>query len=245
MLVNYRFKYQARGKFIFVPNELCVRRGERLLHFFSKTEFPEYFFHYRAGGHISALHQHLPGNFFFKIDIQNFFYSIARERVFRALREWNFRPGGNYARWSCVRNPYANGPRYVLPIGFIQSTLLASLALMRSPVDAAIQRAKQKGVFVSVYLDDFIGSHQHEEVLRATYEDILQSLEEARLTVNANKLTPPSAAIVAFNCDLSHGTVAVAHERIARFIAEARGPASQQAFDMYRRRVASQNADPS
>ena len=112
---------------------------------------------------------------------------------------------------------------------------------MRSPIDAAVQRAKQKGVFVSVYLDDFIGSHESDDVLRATYEDTLQSFDEARLTANAKKLTPPSAAIVAFNCDLSRGRAAVTQERIARFIAEQRGPASQLAFEVYRQRVASKN----
>lgn len=237
MLVNYQFKYQSRGKFIFVPNAGCVRRGEHLLRFFAKTKFPDYFFHYRSGGHIAALHQHQHGNFFFKIDIQNFFYSIARERVFRALRDWNFRPGGNYARWSCVRNPYPTGPRYVLPIGFVQSTLLASLALMQSPIDAAIRRAEQNGVFVSVYLDDFIGSHGDEDVLRAAYEDILQSCEDARLTTNAQKLASPSGAIVAFNCDLAHGKVAVTQERVQRFIAQGRSAASKAAFDQYRARV--------
>lgn len=80
MLENYKFKYQARGKFIYVPNERCARRGERLIQFFDKLEFPEYFYHYKSGGHVAALHSHLTQNYFFKIDLKNFFYSIAREK---------------------------------------------------------------------------------------------------------------------------------------------------------------------
>jgi hypothetical protein len=31
MFENYKFKYPARGKIIFVPNERCVRKGERII----------------------------------------------------------------------------------------------------------------------------------------------------------------------------------------------------------------------
>ncbi|MHC2280605.1 hypothetical protein ACVME8_007248 [Bradyrhizobium diazoefficiens] len=77
----------------------------------------------KKGGHVAALHAHLHNHFFFKIDIQNFYYSIARMRVTRALRQWGY-PGANtFAMWSCVRNPLP-GPKHALPIGFVQSPLL-------------------------------------------------------------------------------------------------------------------------
>ena len=158
MLENYECKFQTRGKIIFVPNERSVRKGRRILKFFSKFEFPDYFYHYKSGGHVAALHAHLENKLFFKIDIQNFYYSIARMRVTRALRSWGY-PGANtVAKWSCVANPYP-GPRHVLPIGFVQSPLLASLVLLKSPVVEAIERAIKNGVCISVYLDDFVGSH--------------------------------------------------------------------------------------
>ena len=157
MIENYKFKYRSRGKFIFVPNARGERKGRRIIKFFSKrVDFPEYFYHYRPGGHVAALHAHLQNALFFKIDIQNFFYSIARMRVTRALRHWGFPGAGTLAKWSCVANPAA-GPDFVLPIGFVQSPLLATLVLMQSPVAAAIERANAAGVLISVYLDDFIG----------------------------------------------------------------------------------------
>jgi hypothetical protein len=52
-----------------------------------------------------------------------------------------------------VRNPYDDGPKYVLPIGFKQSPLLASLALWRSAVASSVEEAANRGVFVSVYFD--------------------------------------------------------------------------------------------
>jgi hypothetical protein len=241
MLENYKFKYRTRGKFIFVPNERCERKGRRIIHFFSKRlDFPDYFFHYKSGGHVAALHEHLENEFFFKIDIQNFFYSIARSRVTRALRDWGYQGAGTIAKWSCVLNPIA-GPRHVLPIGFVQSPLLASLVLMRSPVTEAIERAQAHGVLISVYLDDFIGSHNSKEVLRAAYEDVLQSCVEAQFIPNENKLTPPSTAIVAFNCNLTRGTAEVTPERVERFFSIPQTNPSQMSFEQYRSRVARNN----
>src|ERR1700730_10557998 len=184
MIENYKFMYRTRGKYIFVPNERCVRKGDRILYFFSKhVDFPDYYFHYAPGGHVAALHAHLKNEFFFKIDIQNFFYSISRSRVTRAMRDWGYQGAGTLAKWSCVANPLP-GPAYVHPLGFVQSPLLASLVLMRSPVAAAIHRARAKGIEISVYLDDFIGSHETEESLKDAYNDILHSCVDANLIPN-------------------------------------------------------------
>lgn len=238
MIENYKFKYRARGKFIFVPNERCKRKGQRIITFFSKrVDFPDYFFHYRPGGHIAALHIHIQHKFFFKIDIQSFFYSIARMQVTRTLRHWRYPGAGTLAKWSCVANPNSTGPRYVLPIGFLQSPLLASLVLMQSPVSRAIERAQANGVFVSVYLDDFIGSHDDEAVLMAAYDDIRETCVEAGLIPNPAKLVAPSAAITAFNCDLTQGAAILRLDKIARFFATQRTPRSQKSFDDYRVRV--------
>jgi hypothetical protein len=241
MIENYKFKYKSRGKWFFVPNDRCVRKGERILKFFSKRiDFPSYFYHYQPGGHIAALQSHIVNRLFFKIDIQNFYYSIARMRVTRALRSWAY-PGANtLAKWSCVSNPVP-GPPFALPIGFIQSPLLASLVLMRSPVAQAIERAIANGVNISVYLDDFVGSHNDPAILEAAYIDIRDTCVTSGLIPNPTKLLAPTAAISAFNCDLTHGSAEVRADRIARFLAEGRGPASQAAFDQYRARVASKN----
>jgi Reverse transcriptase (RNA-dependent DNA polymerase) len=241
MLENYECKFQTRGKIIFVPNERSVRKGRRILKFFSKFEFPDYFYHYKSGGHVAALHAHLENKLFFKIDIQNFYYSIARMRVTRALRSWGY-PGANtLAKWSCVANPYP-GPRHVLPIGFVQSPLLASLVLLKSPVAEAIERAIKNGVCISVYLDDFVGSHNDPAVLEAAYDDILDTCVSARLVPNPAKLLTPRAAITAFNCDLTEGSVLVTTERVAKYYASTtRTVETDAAFEEYRNLMASAN----
>lgn len=205
-----------------------------------RATLPDYFYHYQSGGHVAALHAHVPNRLFFNIDIKNFFYSVTRERVTRALRELGIQGAHSYARWSCVANPFP-GPKFVLPIGFVQSSLLASLVLMRSPVADAIERAHAAGVAASVYLDDIVGSHNDRHILEAAYEDVRQACVTANLIPNANKLIPPAAAIVVFNCDLTHGNAAVTEERLTEFLSLSPSAASQRAFDDYRNRVSASN----
>jgi Reverse transcriptase (RNA-dependent DNA polymerase) len=245
MIVNYEFKYPSRGKWFFVPNDKCERRGRRMLQYFKKrVVFPDYMYHFKKGGHVAALHAHLNNQLFFKIDIQNFYYSIARMRVTRALRHWGYPGAGTFSMWSCVRSPLP-GPKHALPIGFVQSPLLASLVLMKSEVADAIDRAIANGVCISVYLDDFIGSHNDVDVLTAAYEDIRNTCVAAGFIPNPTKLAPPQAAVTAFNCDLKNGKAEVTAARVAKYFAKTnRTPLSDGGFDHYRNLVRAHNTAP-
>ena len=170
-------------------------------------------------------------------DLKNFFYSISRNRVSRILRQCGFHSARDWSEWSTVRNPYNDGPKYVLPIGFKQSPLLASLALWRSAVASSIEEAATRGVFVSVYFDDLIGSSNDANELRITYNGILEACQEANLVPNEAKLIEPANAIIAFNCHLTHGRAEVTEERIQKFIDEARGPQAETSFIDYCIRV--------
>jgi len=235
MFLNYQFSYQKGERFIFVPNDEANRKGERLLDFINKKDiFPPYFYHYKKGGHVAALHNHLNGNFFFKIDIRRFFYSISRNRVSSALHDIGFDKARTYAKWSSVRNPYEDGSSYVLPIGFLQSPILASLVLLRTPIIRAIERAQSRGVHISVYLDDFIGSGVDEITLRGAYEDILDALDDANFRISCEKLSGPADAIEAFNCDLRQGFCEVSDARVQNFYSKSPSPFSSAAFEAYR-----------
>jgi hypothetical protein len=245
MLTNYDLKYQTRGRWIFVPTDQCERKGRRIVKFFSRFKFPDYFFHYSPGGHVAAMHKHLKNELFFKIDIQSFYYSIARMRVTRALRSHGYQGANTLAMWSTVRNPYPGPHAHVLPIGFVQSPLLASLVLLKSPVAAAIEGAIAKGVCVSVYMDDFVGSHNDVATLETAYADIRDACVAAGLVPNPAKLVAPTAAITAFNCDLTFGSANVSAERVAKYYArEDRTPASDASFTQYLNLVAAANIAP-
>jgi hypothetical protein len=129
----------------------------------------------------------------------------------------------------------------VLPIGFAQSPLLASLTLYRSAIASAIEHALERGVFVSVYFDDLIGSSTDEQELRVAYDGILAACVQANLVANPNKLIEPADAIIAFNCHLTHGKVEVTEERIQKFIAENRDPVAQDSFLAYWVRIEQRN----
>lgn len=242
MLINYHNKFKARGKFIYEPTHGCIRRGEQIVRFIEDNiTFPEYFYHFASGGHVAALHAHIPNKLFFKIDLQNFFYSIARNRIHRALADWGMPGAPTFAAWSTVRTPYSTGPRYVLPIGFVQSPHIASLVLLQSPVVAAIEAARAKGILVSVYLDDIVGSHIDLALLTDAYEAILAACVRANFVANPAKLTAPKDAIVAFNCDLTHQWTEVTDERVAKFYAKFPSTASRVSFEEYVNRVAQFN----
>jgi reverse transcriptase-like protein len=242
MIENYEFKYRSRGKWIYKPKKGCDRRGQQVIDFIERcVKFPEYFYHFRSGGHVAALHEHLKNKFFFKIDIKNFFYSIARNRVHRALAECGMRGAPTFAVWSTVRSPYPHGPKYVLPIGFRQSPHIASLVLMCSPVVAAIEDQQAKGALISVYLDDIIGSSDDEGALKAAYEAIKVACVAANLMPNPDKLVDPKPKIAAFNCNLTHGAAVVTEERIAKFYTQFPSVTSRISFEAYVARVASEN----
>lgn len=124
----------------------------------------------------------------------------------------------------------------------MQSPLLASLALMKSEVAESIERAVAKGVCISVYLDDFIGSHNDEAVLTAAYRDIRDTCVAAGFIPNPGKLVPPQAAITAFNCDLTNGSADVTAARVAKYFSRSdRTALSDVGFNEYRDLVRSHN----
>lgn len=242
MRQNYQYKYKRRDKHVYVPTPECERRGDYLLEFGATLSLPDYFYHYRRGGHVEALYEHLDNTHFFRIDLKNFFYSISRNRVNRILRQYGFpKNARRYAEWSTVRNPYPDGPNYALPIGFKQSPLLASLTLYRSSVASAIEEANKRGVFVSVYFDDLIGSACNVAELQMTYDGILAACVQANLVANPVKLQKPANAIVAFNCNLMNGYAEVTEERVNKFFAEDHNPEATTSFVAYCERVARRN----
>lgn len=242
MLTNYHNRFKTRGKFIYEPTAGCTRRGDQIVDFIRRNvTFPDYFYHFARGGHVAALHDHIQNKLFFKIDIQNFFYSIARNRIQRALASNGLRGAPTYAAWSTVRSPFATGPKYVLPIGFVQSSHLASLVLMQSSVLTALADARSKGILISIYLDDIIGSHSDEGLLTAAYESIQEACIAANFLPNEEKLSPPSDAIIAFNCNIKLGNAEVTAEREAQFYSKFPGLRARASFIEYVHRVSRKN----
>jgi hypothetical protein len=243
MVQNSKWHWKrANGKILYAANDGADRRGDLIIEFCEReVNFPLCFYHYRKGGHVVALHGHLKNTIFFKIDIQNFFYSISRNRVAAALHQSGFPWARSFAKWSSVRNPYPTGPRYCLPIGFKQSPALASLVLMHSPIMAMVEAAEGAGAFVSIYLDDLIVSANDEAVLQELFAGFLKAFEEANLAPNPAKVVSPTGEIIVFNCELRHGFARVTEERIAKYLEEDRSAASLLSFDAYCAKISEAN----
>ncbi|OLP45578.1 hypothetical protein BJF95_10400 [Rhizobium oryziradicis] len=187
--------------------------------------------HLQEGAHIKALHDHRQNECFCRVDITHFFYTVQRNRVKRALKQIGVAFPEHYAKWSTVKNPYQGGG-YVLPYGFIQSPILATLVLSLSPV-AEFLRQLDPTITRSVYMDDISLSGPDVDTLSAAYEGLRKSLVASGFNLNENKSRPPANQIDIFNCDLAKNRSEVKQDRITEFYAGERSDQSIAAFEQY------------
>lgn len=80
--------------------------------------------------------------------------------------------------------------------------------------------------------------HLDSKSLTKVYAAILDACAASNFAINKVKLVPPEKAIVAFNCDLTHGASGVTNDRVAEFYKDDHTDASIFSFEYYRARVA-------
>lgn len=192
-----------------------------------------FFYHLAEGGHVAAIHIHRRQKYFSRLDFASFFYSIARNRVARALREIGLARAESeyYAKWSCVKNPYER-PSYALPYGFVQSPLLASLVLASSEVGTFLRGLPER-IVVSVYGDDIALSGNNRRVLQRVHRELRRVAVTSNFTVNEAKSIELGETVELFNCDLSHQNTIVTDARRKEFYSVAKSTASETAFENY------------
>lgn len=238
---NFSYTYQRKGKPIFVPTTVGRRIGVELKRTIENTyTFDPIYFHLRPGGHVAAMHHHRDSAFFARIDIARFFYSISRRRVQSALDRLGLDKVAFFAKWSTVLNPYGE-PRHVLPYGFVQSPILASLVIATSQVGAHLL-ALPEGIKASVYMDDIALSAASEVALADAFQTTVAALVADGFEVSEAKMRLPAPSIDIFNCDLSSGRSTVRVERIREFLAAGPNQRSEDAFIAYCATVESGNA---
>jgi hypothetical protein len=229
---NYSHSFDLNGKPMFAPSVLGRRIGEDIKDRVERAfAFEDFYYHLRKGGHVAGLHSHRTHRYFCKLDIENFFYSVARNRIVRTLRAISIPRSSHYGKWSCVKNPFKD-PSYALPYGFVQSPILGSLVLATSPLGAALSRMSQQ-VNVAVYVDDISMSSNDLPTLSGCYEELLETFEVAGLSPNKGKCLAPHEKLSVFNCELSHNQTIVEPARIAEFHSVPRTPASIDGFERY------------
>lgn len=229
---NFKHSYWKKGKPIYVPNSFGEEFGKKVKRKVAKKyTFEKFIYHFKEGSHVVALHRHRNNAFFCRVDISRFFYSVKRNRLKRVLKSIGISKAEEYAKWSTVKNPFEGGG-YVLPYGFIQSPILATLVLAESPIGAFL-RSLPDTITPSVYMDDLCLSAQDEAELKVAFDGLVAAVAEAGFTLNDEKTREPAPQIDIFNCSLKIGNTVVLPERIEEFFAREREPAAIKAFETY------------
>jgi len=204
---------------VFVPTAECVTIGKAI-----KAEIshlwhpPSNYYHLRAGGHVAGLKDHMPNSVFVHLDIKNFFNSISKTRVTRVLKSLvGYEKARQWANFSTVSHTTNGVKASILPFGFVQSPIVASLCLYKSALGAALASLDSKGVKVSVYMDDIVLSADDSAILLSIVEDLKRLAVISGFNLNPTKEEGPAEQITAFNILLKNESVAVTPERWDNF----------------------------
>jgi hypothetical protein len=230
---NFAHSYLKNGKPIFAPRERGKEWGRKIKRKVGELhKFDQFIYHFKDGSHVKALHNHRKNLFFCRVDIKRFFYGFRRNRVKRALKNIGIRKAEAFAKWSTVKNPYPGGG-YVVPYGFIQSPILATLVLASSAVGVYLRTLNSNVITISVYMDDICLSSRDEQVLWEAFDGLKAAMSEAGFALNIGKMREPTTLIDIFNCNLKHGATEVLSDRIAEFYSKDRSNESINGFNTY------------
>ncbi|WP_447905564.1 reverse transcriptase domain-containing protein [Stenotrophomonas sepilia] len=214
---EHRFQVKS-GRWVFVPTPASRAVGEQIRARVAKAwSPPAFYYHLRKGGHVAALRAHAESTYFFRCDLKNFFGSINLSRVTRCLKRYfSYVEARGMASASVVIAPGAT--KTMLPYGFVQSPLLASLALDQSRVGAYLRKlSAQEGITVSVYMDDIVVSSLEIGLLDKIKAELGEKAEKAGISLNQEKTEGPSTLVTVFNVELSHNSLVISEERMAEF----------------------------
>lgn len=227
MLTNYSHSFETKnGLLVHVPTAEGRQFGEFVIQQVLKNwRPPSYFFHFKCGGHVAAARYHVGSTVFAHLDIQSFFASVTRSKLTRALRSLGMSNADAFeiATQSTVTKP-SPGHGRSLPFGFVQSPVLASLALDRSALGGCLRTGRPGHIKLSVYVDDIIISGSDEVHVRAYVEQIERAASLSRYTLSRAKSRVAVSSVKAFNLDLSCSDLRVTPERMDAFSQIERTP---------------------
>lgn len=192
---------------VFVPTKETIQAGLLIKESLEKVwSAPSCFYHMRSGGHIKALQSHKHNKYFLHLDIKDFFGNINRSRVTRCLKPYfSYDIAREIAIESTVRSPVPNANKYILPFGFVQSPIIASICLSKSALGKYLRTLSKNSDFVvSVYMDDIIISANTRNLLLDALSDIKTKSDRSGFPLNDDKEEGPDSSVTAFNVKLSH-----------------------------------------
>jgi Reverse transcriptase (RNA-dependent DNA polymerase) len=222
MISRWIEKFELKpGVWVFVPTEETREEGQAIKSLIrARWEPPSCYFHLQPGGHVAALKSHLQSTIFIHLDIKNFFGSINRSRITRTLKGLvSYKEAAEIAKKSTVSNP-SDPKKPMLPFGFVQSPILASICLHKSALGKQLEKiAQQDDMKVSVYVDDLVISTTDEQKAQDAMARLKAAAQKAGFTLNESKQQGPSGSITAFNISLANHELLITPERIKKFSA--------------------------
>lgn len=214
-------KYELKPDlWIFNPTKESIAQGKEIKDAVQERwTLPSNYFHLLPGGHLAALNVHKADKFFVHLDIAKFFNSINRSRVTRSLKElFDYETSRKYTLISTVKHPAKSPAVYMLPYGFVQSPILASLCLRYSTLGRKIDNlSRATSIQVSVYMDDIIISGNDSDHLGKIAEEVKESADRSGFTLNTAKEEGPSATITVFNIKLTNASLEIKPTRYEEF----------------------------
>ncbi len=217
---KWETRFQLKpGTWVFVPTEEGRETGYIIKELVEERwRPPKNYFHLTNGGHVHAIRAHVHNASFAHLDIQDFFGHITASRVTRWLTPlMGYPKARDFAKASTVAHP--DHGRVVLPFGFVQSPILASLCLFHSALGRCLAELPKKlGVVVSVYMDDIILSAAHHSILEQAVKLVDESSMRSALPIHPDKREGPAPNITAFNIALAHQSLRVEDDRWSSFL---------------------------
>jgi hypothetical protein len=219
---KYAFKFQLKpDTWVFVPTAESVAYGQKIKFAIEKVWTPpSYYFHLKSGGHVEALKSHLHNNIFIHLDIESFFSSISRTRVTRCLMNYfSYKAARDIAHASTVPSIEQPGVGHpILPFGFVQSPIIASVCLQQSSLGRYLESLKSNpGFQVSVYVDDIVISTSNAAMADEVLGMTKMMATKSRFKLNSGKEEGPSDKITAFNIELSQNSLVIKPSRLEQF----------------------------
>ncbi len=220
-IARWIHKFQIKsGAWIFIPSEESVDYGNYVKEAIAaRWGCPSYYFHLKDGGHVKALRSHLDKSYFARLDIEDFFGCVNKSKIIRCLKSYFlYADAKEIAIASTVLHPDKELAQYVLPFGFVQSPIIASMCLNKSKLGSVLDEIHHtKDYVLSVYMDDIIVSGDDRDHIIEILKDIKASAVRSRFFLNPRKEQGPSEKITAFNIELSHNLLEITKNRMKMF----------------------------
>ena len=141
---------------------------------------------------------------------------MTRTKVYRALRRIGFSQPRAFN--IAVDGVVVENGRKIVPYGFCQSALLATLVLEFSHLGSQLKELSGAGFLVSVYMDDILISCDDQDVLSEASEAVIRSADLAGFPLSKDKLAVGVAGVDSFNCHLASSQITILDDRMMKFL---------------------------